>query len=52
MFESNMLENMQSIQDNATWSNPWRELVSLEFKVFLNSMSTSKQDTAEEETEL
>lgn len=44
MFESNMVDNLQSI------NNPWRELVSPEFKVFLDSLSTSsKEDETETE---
>jgi len=35
-----MLENMQEMQE---WKNPWRLLVSAEFKEFLDSMSTSKK---------
>lgn len=46
MFESNMLENM------ALANNPWRELVTPQFKAFLDSLSTSsKEETAENEDE-
>ena len=52
MFESNMTANMQQINDlkaiQGESSNTWRKLVSEEFTSFLNSMSTVKQETTEE----
>lgn len=53
MFESNMLDNMQGMKDNVPeWRNKWRDLVTDEFKVFLDSLSTSKQYTTEKEEDL
>lgn len=48
MFESNMMDNI------ATFNNPWRELVTPQFKAFLDSLSTSKQteSTDSEDNEL
>ena len=49
MFESQMVENIKAI------NNPWRDLVTPQFKAFLDSLSkdsTSKQDTTEKEEEL
>lgn len=46
MFESQMIENIKSI------NNPWRDLVTPQFKEFLDSLSTSKQETIEKEEEL
>lgn len=43
MFESNMVENIKAI------NNPWRDLVTPQFKAFLDTLSTSKEDTAEKE---
>lgn len=44
MFESNMVENIKAI------NNPWRDLVTPQFKVFLDTLSTSKQtETTEKE---
>ena len=52
MFESNMFENMQSMQNNATWVNTWRELVTPQFNAFLDSLSTSsKEETTDNEEE-
>lgn len=54
MFEANMLDNIESMKNNAQWNNPWRELVTPQFKTFLdslskdNSLSTSKEDTTED----
>ena len=46
MFESNMVENIKFI------NNPWRDLVSPQFKAFLDSLSTScKQDSETTENE-
>jgi hypothetical protein len=42
MFESNMLENMQEMRTEPPFVNPWRSLVSVQFKEFLDSISTSK----------
>lgn len=50
MFESNMLDNLaqqsvlKAIQGDS--SNPWRKLVTKEFKSFLDSIST-KQTTGD-----
>jgi hypothetical protein len=41
MFESNMLENM------AVVNNPWRNLVTPQFKAFLDSLSTSSKEDSE-----
>ena len=52
MFESNMLENiaqqsaLKAIQGDQ--SNPWRKLVTKEFTEYLDSISTVKQETTEE----
>ena len=52
MFETNMTANMQqisaskAIQGDA--SNTWRKLVSGEFKKYLDSISTVKQETTKE----
>lgn len=47
MFESQMLENIKSI------NNPWRDLVTPQFKAFLDTLSTSKQtETTAEDNEL
>lgn len=44
-----MLENMQAM-NSEKWVNPWRELVSPQFKAFLDSLSTSsKEDETETE---
>ena len=52
MFESNMMDNLQQINDlkaiQGDISNPWRKLVSKEFTSFLDSISTVKQETTEE----
>lgn len=52
MFESNMLDNIKSMKQ---WNNPWRDLVTPQFKAFLDSLSKdskSKQDITENEEEL
>ena len=52
MFESNMIENMQqqsalkAIQGDA--SNTWRNLVSKEFKEYLDSISTKAETTEDD----
>ena len=55
MFESNMAANMQQINDlkaiQGDGSNPWRKFVSKEFTEYLDSISTVKQETIEDETE-
>ena len=55
MFESNMTANMQQINDlkaiQGESSNTWRKLVTKEFTSFLDSISTVKQETTEDETE-
>ena len=49
MFESNMLENMREM-NSEKWVNTWRDLVTPQFKAFLDSLSTSsKEDTTEAE---
>jgi hypothetical protein len=48
MFESNMLENMAEMQE---WKNPWRLLVSIEFKEFLDSIYTGKKIVVEQESD-
>ena len=52
MFESNMTANMQQINDlkaiQGDSSNTWRKLVSEEFTEYLDSISTVKQETTEE----
>lgn len=50
MFETNMTANMQQMSDlkaiqgerNTEWCNPWRKLVSKEFKQYLDSITTVK----------
>lgn len=55
MFESNMCDNiaqqsaLKAIQGES--SNTWRKLVSKEFKLFLDSITTPKQETTEDEAE-
>lgn len=48
MFESNMLENIESMKQ---WRNEWRALVTPQFTAFLDSLSANKQDTTEDEIE-
>ena len=52
MFESNMMDNMQQINDlkaiQGDQSNVWRKLVTKEFTEYLDSISTVKQETTEE----
>jgi len=51
MFESNMLDNIKSMKQ---WNNPWRDLVTPQFKAFLdslskdNNLSTLKEETTED----
>lgn len=55
MFETNMAANMQqmsdlkAIQGEGLQSNPWRKLVTSEFRQYLDSISTVKtiEDDAE-----
>ena len=55
MLESNMIENiaqiniLKAIQGDS--SNAWRKLVSREFTSFLDSISTVKQETTEDDAE-
>ena len=62
MFESNMMDNIHSMCDNIAQinilkaiqgdsSNAWRKLVSREFTSFLDSISTVKQETTEDDAE-
>lgn len=56
MFERDMMDNLavinsdnlQAINNNdAKWNNPWRELVTPQFKAFLDNLSTSSKEDIE-----
>ena len=45
MSENNMMQNIMLAKIQGDNSNPWRELVSVEFTEYLDSISTVKQET-------
>lgn len=51
MFESNMMQNIMLAKIQGDNSNPWRELVTKEFTEYLDSISTVKQETIEDDAE-